>query len=464
MEIFDQATELHQAGKYEEAAHLYDMLLSQNPDNAGLCATIGTLYLQTKKWGHAVHFLECAVRKNLRQSDVLSNLALAYKNSGQYAKALQLSEEACKVDPSSEALTNYAGFFSNTGTPEKAIPLCEKAIKLNPENALAHWNLALALLESGQWGRGWDEHDWGLKKAQHLMQPMRTDRGIKDGLPVWDGTPGKTVAVYGEQGLGDEIMFASMLPDLLKTNKVIVECHKRLKTLFEHAFPQVTFYGTREDAEISWPYDHDDLEYRIAIGSLGKFYRRSTESFPGTPYLKAEPLLAAGRKLRVGISWTGGQKQGRIETRSVPLTWWGPILDNDCEFVSLQYTDCVSEISVAERANGWSIEQFPQIVDPQGDYMDTARLVASCDLVISACTSVVHLAGALGVPTWCMVPSKPAWRYGIAGPMRWYRAVRLYRQPKPEPGREPDFMPVVARVGADLADLVASRAQHRIAA
>ncbi len=265
------------------------------------------------------------------------------------------------------------------------------------------------------------------------------------------------MAVYGEQGIGDEIMFASMLPDLLKTNKVIVECHKRLKPLFERSFPEITFYGTREDAEISWPYDHDDLEYRIAIGSLGQFYRRSVESFPGTPYLKADPLLPASRKLRVGISWTGGQKQGRIETRSVPLTWWGSILDNDCEFVSLQYTDSEAEIEVTERANGYTIEQFPQV--KMQDYMETARLVASCDLVISVCTSVVHLAGALGVPTWCMVPSKPAWRYGVAGKLVWYRSVRLYRQPRPDAGREPDWMPVVERVGADLADLVQQRQQ-----
>ncbi len=185
----------------------------------------------------------------------------------------------------------------------------------------------------------------------------------------------------------------------------------------------------------------------MSVGSLGRWYRRSQESFPGTPYLAAESAERSG-KCRVGISWTGGKKEGRIRTRRVPLPWWSSILENDCEFVSLQYTECAEDLAFMEKL-GYDIQQ-PQEVYAE-DYYETAKLVASCDLVISCCTSVIHLAGALGVPCWVMVPNKPAWRYGVKGKMPFYRSVRLYRQPK---GEEASWLPVIQRIGLDLSDLL----------
>jgi hypothetical protein len=443
MDLFQEATEHHTNGRFAEAEKLYDMLLSQNHDNAGLMATLGTLYLQTGKYGHAVHFLEAAHRNKLIQSDVLSNLSLAYKNSGQQEKARDYIEKACQVaDPCAGALANYSGFFTNCGTPEKALELCDKAIEKEPELIVAHWNRALALLEMAEWEKGWEEHEWGLKPAKHVSA-MRVDRKIGD-IPTWDGTPGKTVMITGEQGLGDEIMFASMIPDVKSVGNVIIECHKRLVTLFEKSF-NVPCFGTREDTSISWPFDYK-IDYRIQSGSLGKFFRRSKDSFPGTPFLKADPV-EKGKKFRVGISWTGGAKAGRIKTRTVPLSWWQPILEQDCEFVSLQYTDQGEEIATIENL-GHEIKQYDFMTDRTLDYYETAKVVASCDLVISSCTSVIHLAGALGVPCWVLVPNKPAWRYGVKGPMPWYRSVRLYRQ-----NQNDSWLPVIHKVAEDLYNL-----------
>jgi len=441
---FKEAQKHHQEGNFAEAEKHYDMVLTQNWDHPGLLASMGTMFLQTHKYGLAISMLRRAIEK-VKQSDAMSNLSLAYKGSGQTEEAIKWAEMACKDSskPSAMAWANYAGFFTNTGTPEKTIPLCEKALALDDSLAVAHWNLGLALLESGQWEKGWKEHEWGLR-MQKGASLMRVDRNIND-LPYWDGTPGKPVAVYGEQGLGDEIMFSSMIPDLMKTNPVVIECHHRLKTMFERSFG-VPCHGTREDKEIVWPHGHPELAYRISVGSLGQYFRNKAEDFPGTPYLRADPI-PKGDKFRVGISWTGGLKAGRVATRSVPLSWWRSILDNrDVEFVSLQYTDQSAEIALVEK-QGYSLKQYPEITEKEGDYYNTARIVQSCDLVISVCTSVIHLAGALGVPCWVMVPSKPAWRYGVSGGMRWYKSVRLYRQ-------KDSWIPVIERVGYDLAELL----------
>ena len=453
MDIWEQAQSLHLERKLDEAEVLYDQLLTQNPDNPGLLATLGTLYLQKGKMGLAICLLEAALKKGQRHSDALSNLALAYKNSGQQDKALKLFEESVKKDPSGQTLANYSALFIESGQDDKMEAVCKRAIELAPEHPISHWNLSLALLANGRWETAWDEHEWGL-----VNNCMRKDRDL-GGVPVWDGSPGKRVAIYGEQGMGDEIMFASMIPDVLKTNEVVLECHTRLKTLFEKSFPGVPCYGERESDMPEW-VANEHFDARISIGSLGKFYRRSAEKFTGAPYLKADPL-PSGEKMRVGISWSGGgAKLGRVQKRSVPLAWWKSILDvSDVEFVSLQYTDCAEELDVMD-ALGYNIKRMDEYVKAE-DYYETARLVQSCDLVISVCTSVIHLAGALGVPCWVMTPKHPAWRYQNEGRMPWYRSVRLYRQPE---NKKDAWMPVVQRIGLDLDELVSAKRKSRKAA
>lgn len=445
MDIWEQATALHVQQRYDEAEALYDQLLTQNHNNPGLMATLGTLYLQKKKYGLAIHLLEAALAAGMDQCDVLSNLGLAYKFIGLTDKAMKCLERSVKKDPSGEALANYSAMFIEAGQDEKCAAICKRAIDLAPEHPIAHWNLALTQLANGEWDKAWDEHEWGL-----VNSCMRVDRKFGD-APVWDGSPGSTVLVYGEQGIGDEIMFASMLPDLMKTNKVIIECHKRLKTLFEMSFPGVTVYGTREERSPEWVAG-EKFDYRLSIGSLGKFYRRTAESFHGMPYMRAKPLEKSGR-FRVGISWSGGgSKIGRVQKRSVPLSWWKTILGvRDVEFVSLQYTECSEELDLVN-ALGYDIKVMDEHVKAE-DYYETARLVASCDLVISVCTSVIHLAGALGVPCWVMTPKNPAWRYQNEGRMPWYRSVRLYRQPE---ASQDAWLPVIQRVGLDLQDKVDS--------
>ena len=286
--IWDKANALHESGKFGEAEILYNMILEQNHDNPGLLATMGTLYTKMGKLGLAISLLHRAL-KDMNQSDVLCNLAIAYKQSGQLEKCHKYFKMAIKKDPPAAVLGNYSGMFSNNGTPEKGIELANKAIKIDPECHMAHWNKALCLLESGQWKEGWEEQEWGLKNK------MRVDRQIAN-APYWDGTNGKTIVVYGEQGIGDEIMFASMLPDLMKNNTVILECHKRLKHLFEESFPGLIVYGTREDSELTWPSDHQ-IDYRVSIGSLGRWFRQEKNDFPGTPYLNANDRCTAWNKI-----------------------------------------------------------------------------------------------------------------------------------------------------------------------
>lgn len=323
-------------------------------------------------------------------------------------------------------LTNCGSMLIANGTPRDAIKCFDEALTYNPDCANGHWNRSLAYLELGDYERGFNEYDSGDRTER-----CKKRNYTKDETPFWDGTPGKTIVVYGEQGIGDEIMFASMLPDVIKDCKVILDAHPRLADLFRQNFPNIPVYGTRKSPQLPWTKFHK-VDAKIAIGSLGKFYRKKKEDFLGIPYLKADPFLinkykdkldAMGGKPKIGISWMGGSKDTGKNNRYIPLDFWKEILALDADFISLQYTKGIdADIKKFEETNKVCINHWRDVID---DYDETAGLVANLDLIISVPQSVVHLAGALGTTTWQLVPFKAMWQMGPYGEdMPWYACVK----------------------------------------
>ena len=203
-----------------------------------------------------------------------------------------------------------------------------------------------------------------------------------------------------------------------------------------------------------------DVELQTSMGSLPRYMRRSSVDFPRHDgYLRADPeclrnwrerLAAFGPGLKVGISWQGGTLKTRRPLRSLPLASWLPVLQApEVRFFNLQYIDSSAEIASLKAATGIEIVDWQEVRD---DYDHTAALVAALDLVISVCTAVIHLGGALGKPVWVMAPYSPEWRYGISGEsMPWYPSVRIFRQPQ-----YGAWVPVVDNVALSLRKLVES--------
>src|SRR6185295_6994068 len=340
--ILVEAERLEKEGNHKEAAKLYDRLLSQNEENPILLAAAACPLLHDQDTlGLAIVLFHASIRLYKERGEkppieALVNLGIAYKTSGQYDKAKEWFGKAVQQEPEHPgALSNYGCMFIESESPEKGKALLERAVKSDPSLAMAHWNLGLSLIASAHkddnWKRAWEEYEWGQVEGG-----MRVKKKIVS-TPDWDGTKGQKVMVSGEQGIGDEIMFASMLPDLIRDSReVILDCHPRLTTLFEKSFG-LKCYPTRKEKQADW-LDVEKPDAMIQIGSLGKFYRQKRSDFTGEPYIKAESA-PRGEKFRVGISWTGGKLAKRVATCTVPLSWWDTILTNDCEFVSLQYTD-----------------------------------------------------------------------------------------------------------------------------
>lgn len=486
---FYDATELEKNGKHLEAQKIYEELLNNDFENCCIQAALGMNYAVQGKNGVAHLLLYKAlsgvdnivedfkrvgiVAKTedpkalkdflaVKKSEIMNALGTCWKHENKTDKARYWFERAQKDIPSNPDIqNNLATLYINEGKPEKALTYLDEALRLNPEHAQARWNRALSLLELGDYENGFKEYGWG-KRAE-----VRMDRNYtKHQLPEWDGSPDKCVVVYGEQGIGDEIMFASMIPDMMQDCKqVVFDCHKRLHGLFCNSFPTIDVYPTREDETITWSIRQDGtqrypFDAKIAIGDIGKFYRRKIEDFPGTPYISPTTksmdvargkLANLPKKPNIGIAWIGGHKKTRIEVRSVSLEQMLPILKQDANWISLQYTDCKEEIDLFQQKHGIQLHYWPEITHAE-NYDATAGLVANLDLVICICTSVVHLAGSMGIPTWVLTPSRPAWRYRLdLDYMPWYgQTVTLFRQNQGTVAWEP----VIEEVADQLAGLL----------
>ena len=484
---FYEATQLEQAGDRKQAERIYLELLNADFENPVICAALGMNYAVAEKNGIAHLLLQKALAgisgimdgfKRLgitpkgregeaaflttKHSEILNAIGTCYKHENKTEEARRFFVMAQKLIPLNPDIQNNMGtLYINEGNPKQALIHLEQALSVDPNHPQAHWNKSLAYLEQGEYAKGWAEYDWGT--TAHV----RVERNYgKEPVPFWDGTKGKRVVVYGEQGIGDEILFASMLNELRQDcTEVVFDCHRKLHKLFANSFPGMHIYPTREDEVITWPLDSKgnkkyNFDAKIAIGSLGKFYRPDLASFPGTPFLSPTPssesewakrLEALGPRPKIGLSWIGGHKRTRIEVRSMELEKLLPILkDRDCDFISLQYTPCEDELAAFEKVHGIKIHHWPEACYSP-DYDETAGLVANLDLVITVCTSLVHLAGSMGVPTWVMTPSRPAWRYRLdLDTMPWYGNTVLFRQKE----GSTDWAPVVAEVADNLSTLL----------
>jgi hypothetical protein len=246
--------------------------------------------------------------------------------------------------------------------------------------------------------------------------------------------------IYAEQGLGDEVMFASCLPEVLQiSQQVVVECDTRLASLFQRSFPNAQVHGVdRAVDDLSWLAEHADITAQCAIGSLPQYFRRSSKAFEGCgPYLVADPhlidrwretLVSAGEGLKVGIAWRGGTYKTRRELRSTALSQWQPILsEGGVQFFALQ---AASREELQElRMSGVSVHELP---DMAKDFDELAALIACLDLIITVQGTTAHLAGAQGRPVWILLNYSSEWRYMNAGErMPWYPSAKLFRQPTP---------------------------------
>lgn len=418
---------------------LCNEVLNEDFNNTLALFIQGYIFLQAEKYGLAYHIFKRCAELEPDKSEIYSNMGLSCQY--QYAnrdEALRCFFKALELDPNnSKAMANIGMCYMEIGEPKKAIDWCNKALKLDPESKSAHSNRGCAYLMDRQWEKGWKDFNWAMGGKWRKRREY--------GTPDWNGSPG-TVVVYGEQGLGDEILFASCIPDLQKTNGVIIDCDERLVGLFKRSF-NCPVYGTRYKNETPI-MDNPVHDYQISIGQLPMIYRNKHKDFPGTAYLKADPerklqwraLLDTFPGKKIGLAWTGGLTNTNSTGRSFDLSTLEPILSLPHTFISLEYNE-PNQLQLEK----YGVHHWGRAVNKGVDYDDTMALISELDLVISVTTTVVHGAGALGIPCYCLVPCYPSFRFHLSGDIPWHRSVSLFRQRKGE-----GWEPVVQQIKAKL--------------
>ena len=415
----------------------------------------GTVCIQRDEPGIAIESLRESLTINPRFLSGYINLIAAYRAIGDVERARDQGEMvidrilptyANERDP--QIIGHIAGIYCNTasahiltGNYERAEKLLQRALVLNPDDSDSNWNLSINYLTQNEFAKGWKSYDYGFKTRERYSRPYAQE------LDEWHGQPldGKTILVWGEQGIGDEILFANCLKDLERdAGKVYFDCHPRLHAIFERSFPNIECRPTRKILKKDL-FDDVDIDFHAPIGSICKYYRHKIEDFPASGYLRPDPERVEywkkkiGGQYRVGLSWRGGSPRTQRFSRSLDLDALAmslPVFDGDpdIQFVSFQYDNALEETLAYNKKFGCHLHHFPAALE---GYEETANLAASCDLIVSVITAVIHLAGAMDVPVWCLVPHAPPWKFPPGERMAWHPSIRQFHQKNKYDWRHP---------------------------
>ncbi|MEI6414957.1 MAG: protein arginine N-methyltransferase, partial [Pseudomonadota bacterium] len=448
------------AGQWEEALVAYDRAIEGRSDEP-------TLYCNRGSTQQSLNHLDAAIA-DYRRALVLdpyflqawSYLAAALYEHGDFKDSTdavtQLQHTIAAKPNDAHAYYNLGMAFLKQNQYQDAVAAYQRAVEIDPNYVAAHWDMAFPLLGLGRLQEGWDAHEWRWK-VHPILQPLP--------YPEWEGTSlkRKTILVYAEQGLGDELLFASCLPDLIRqSDHCVIECEPRLALLYSRSFPSATVRGARRHDHL-WLNSVPGCDVQCAIGSLSHYLRRKINQFPTrqTAYLFSEPeacrtwhawLNGLEGKIKIGICWRSALMKGERYKHYTRLEQWGSILAiPGVTFVNLQYDDCADELIAAEAQFGVTLHRPPGL-DLCNDIDGVAAMITALDLVIGAGTVVTVLAGALGVPTW-RYASAPAWIQLGTDHLPWMPSVKLFIKNHPET----DWEPMLIRISQALADFAAQK-------
>jgi Tfp pilus assembly protein PilF len=407
------AAELYDRDDYANCERVLSIVLDADAHDSGAIAILGAMYTCQDRYGQAEMVFRYGTALYPKLKCMWTGLGTAIRNPERSDECISTLEYALEMEPNNTvALTNIASMYVEISDYEKAIEYAEKSLELrvDDKNAYAARDaIALASLGLEDFERGWklNKESLAIKFRKEIVY------GDEE---RWEGEKGKTVIIYGEQGLGDEIFYGSCIPDASEDCQVIIDCDERLEGLFQRSFPKATVYGTRRKAA-PWLHSHN-WDARCAAADLPGFYRNKIEDFPGTPFLKADPVRMEQWKNtfkspKIGIAFRGGNKYTNRKLRTIPLETFRPLLDFG-DLVSLEYSD-------------FDYGDFPiEVYDfatMSKDYDNVAALVSQLDYVVTTCTSIVHLAGGLGIPCFVLRNKHYSWRY--AHNMPWYDSVEI---------------------------------------
>jgi hypothetical protein len=423
--LLEMAISLHVKKNYEEALRNYEFVIQSEPNNFD-----------------AIHMLGEIAYK---QFDFSSAVKL-------FSKASKLRENFAPV------FYNFGNVLRDIGRIEEAIIYLDKAIEIDPNYIDAYVNKSHALLVKGDLIEGWKYYEYRWKLEHRKLEKININ------IPLWlgnDDLHGKSILIYGEQGLGDSIQFIRFAPQLTQLGaKVFLRVDRQLHEIFHEISGVEGVFHTEKELP--------SLDFQCPMMSLPLAFKTTLSTIPSAPNFSISDVkkqywndkLGLKNKPRVGLVWSGGVSTDDSEVweelnkrRNLPLEQLKKLKDIDVEFISLQKGEPAESEFRQAVADGWDGPFIHDHVNELKDFSDTAALVMNLDLVIAVDTSTAHLAATFGKPVWLLNRYDTCWRWLLEREdSPWYPSIKIYRQPS-----WGDWDSVMQRVRSDLIEMVSKK-------
>ena len=469
-QLLQNALKLHQERRWQEAIELCEKVLQAEENHVNAWHLLGVFHHQLGEHDKAIVCIDRAIALRPRCADFYSNRGVALDALGRFEDAVKDYDQSLSLQPNAASVyTNRGGSLKSLGRYEEALAdmlrgcvldsrnpeqhynkglvlqamgRLDEAItcyahvrQLAPQHVEAHWNTGLCLLLQGRYAEAWPFHEWRWRKqGAQLSTTLNTTK------PCWQGQWVNRLFLWSEQGVGDEVFFASMFEEAARAvGQVTVSVDERLLLLYSRSFKSIHFISK------TTPLIPESYDAHLPIGSLGALFRRSADDFR---QVKSPYIFADGSKVQkfrkwlkaqqdrlgctstLGISWRSDNPQTG-KSRSLALAELAQNLTQNhpqAMLLSLQYGEVTEEISELKAKTGLCVVVCDE-VNNYNQLDDFAALIAACDGVVSVQNSTVHLAGALGVPVWPLLMYVPDWRWQLRGSDNpWYPCAQPVRQ------------------------------------
>lgn len=461
---------LKDLGRYEEAEASFRHALRIRPSYAEALNNLGATLKELRKYDDAVVCFRQALSLNPAYAEAHNNLGYALRELGKLDQALASCRHALELKPDyADAHNNLGGILKEMGKIDESMASCLRALEIKPDFAVAYNNLGTMLLTRGDTSPAIDSYSHALAlQPDYILARVnlgyaqlacgQLSEGWKNHeyrtcinktrfpyTPYWSGEPlqDRTILIWGEQGIGDEIMFASLFPEIIEqAGHCIIECAPKLVPLFTRSFPDAQII---EKTTPPHPATQSGIDYQCASGSLALWLRPMLTSFPQkNNFLMADPTRVACWKNRfaslgpgpkIGINWRSSQMSCERNLHYTTLDQWGPIFHTQgVHFINLQYDECSAELNEARLRFVLPLHAFPE-VDMYNDLDETAALIQALDLVICAPTTVSSIAAGLGINTWVMAYGVIWATHGTDHDL-WFPSLHYFRRRWDQPWEE----------------------------
>jgi len=415
---------------HERAVSHFLASIKINPLDPFPFFNIGNSLTKNLQFDEGAKYYKLALALDENCADAIVGLGVSAFQQSNYTVCDEYFERALKLQPkNAQIITNLGNSYLVQGRFDDALNLLNRALSISPELPMARTNRGLIKLGRGDFETGWEDYEYRFHEEAFNV------RRFAD-LPLWTGPAGtnKKVFIWSEQGLGDEIMFASVFPELEEcSERFFVECDSRLLEIFQSSFPKIKFLKKKVQRA-------DGVDFQLPLASLGLIFRVTTASFRQYPlgFLKLpdtdlpnsmRDALSALPKPLIGVSWESYALTKNFRDRkSISAKDFEIITSQpNGSFVNLQYPNPHKHEKSAYQEIPDGVITLPNL-DLKNDILTLGKVMQSLDYIITIGNSVAHLSGGLGIKTTVLLPSVSDWRWGYTGNTSpWYPTLSLCR-------------------------------------